>query len=247
MTSLLHSGDPEFESPRAHLYEIMKSIVLLSSGLDSTVAFKEAYDRSEEVLCVTFDYGQRAREKELTFAKTICREFKVRHKIIEIPWYRTFRGALTGKEELPRISGFDLDDRDVTLRSAEQVWVPARNVVFLSIGAALAENCRYDRIVTGFDAEEAATFPDNTSGFVLDFNRMLKSGTLTHPEVYAPLISLNKVEIVKRGLEIGAPLEWSWSCYEGGDRPCMTCESCLRRRRAFDTAGAEDPLLARLG
>ncbi len=225
----------------------MKSIVLLSSGLDSTVAFKEAYDKCDEVLCVTFDYGQRARKKEIEFAKAICKKFRVKHTIIGLPWYRTFRGALTGKEEIPEISGGDLDNMEITQKTAEAVWVPARNVVFLAIAAALAENYRYDLIVTGFDAEEAATFPDNTPGFVESFNEMLKSGTLTHPEIYVPLISMSKTEIVKRGLEIRAPLEWSWSCYKGGERPCGACESCLRRKRAFAAAGTEDPLLERLG
>ncbi len=224
----------------------MKSIVLLSSGLDSTVAFKEAYDRCDEVLCVTFDYGQRAGKKEIEYAKAICKQFRAGHMIIELPWYRKFRGALTGRGQIPKISSSELDNKEVTQKSAEEVWVPARNVVFLSIGAALAENYRFDLIVTGFDAEEAATFPDNTHEFVESFNRMLNSGTLTHPEVYTPLISLNKAEIVKRGLEIDAPLEWSWSCYEGGDRPCGVCESCLRRARAFELAGAKDPLLLRL-
>jgi 7-cyano-7-deazaguanine synthase len=171
----------------------MKSIVLLSSGLDSTVAFKEAYDRSDEVLCVTFEYGQRAKEKEIEFAKKICELFNVGHIIITLPWYGSFRGALTGGGALPKISERDLDDKDISQKTAEQVWVPARNVVFLSIGAALAENYKYDLIVTGFDAEEAATFPDNTPEFVRRFNEMLKFGTLKHPEIYVPLISMSKL------------------------------------------------------
>ncbi len=225
----------------------MKSVVLLSSGLDSTVAFKEAYDRCDEVLCVTFDYGQRARKKEMEFAKAICELFNVRHVVIELPWYSTFRGALTSREELPKIAEHELDEKEITQETARQVWVPARNVVFLSIGAALAENYKHDFIVTGFDAEEAATFPDNTAEFVERFNEMLKFGTLAHPAVYAPLISMSKAEIVRRGIEIGAPLELSWSCYEGGEKPCMVCESCLRRRRAFEIVGARDPLMERLG
>ena len=225
----------------------MKSIVLLSSGLDSTVAFKEAYDISDEILCVTFDYGQKAREKEISFAKTICERYKAGHIVIELPWYRTFRGALTGGSALPEISEHELDDKEITKKSAENVWVPARNVVFLSIGAALAENYKYDTIVTGFDVEEAATFPDNTIEFVKRFNKMLELGTLTKTSVYAPLISMNKSDIVKRGLEIGAPLEWSWSCYNGSEKPCGTCESCLRRKRAFEISGTKDPLLERLG
>ena len=136
----------------------MKSIVLLSSGLDSTVAFKEAFDMCEEVFCVTFDYGQRAREKEITFANTICDKFKVGHIIISLPWYGSFRGVLTGGGAMPKISGMELDDKEVTQKTAEQVWVPARNVVFLSIGAALAENFKYDNIVTGFDAEDCLLY-----------------------------------------------------------------------------------------
>lgn len=225
----------------------MKSIVLLSSGLDSTVAFKEAYNRCDEVLCVTFDYGQMAKGKEIEFAKKICELFNVSHIIISLPWYGSFRGALTGGGLLPKISERELDNKEITQKTAEQVWMPARNVVFLSIGAALAENYKYDLIVTGFDAEEAATFPDNTPEFVERFNEMLKFGTLTHPSVYTPMVSMSKADIVKRGLVIDAPLEWSWSCYEGGEMPCGECESCLRRSRAFELAGAKDPLLERLG
>ncbi len=224
----------------------MKSIVLLSSGLDSTVAFKEAYNRCDEVMCVTFDYGQRSKQKEITFAKKICELFDICHIIISLPWYGSFRGALTGEGDLPKILESELDDMAITHKTAEKVWVPARNVVFLSIGAALAENYKYDLVVTGFDAEEAATFPDNTPEFVERFNEMLKFGTLAHPSVYTPLVSMSKTEIVKRGLAIGAPLEWSWSCYEGKEEPCGVCESCLRRKRAFELAGANDPLLERL-
>ncbi len=224
----------------------MRSIVLLSSGLDSTVAFKEAFDRSDDVLCVTFDYGQRARIREIEFAEAICKQFRIGHMIIGLPWYKNFRGALTGGGQLPKILSVDLDNPDVTEKTAEQVWVPARNVVFLSIGAALAENYRFDTIVTGFDAEEAATFPDNTPEFVDGFNSMLKKGTLTHPEVYTPLIYMNKTDIIRKGIEIGAPLEWSWSCYDGGKRPCEECESCKRRARAFHAAGLKDPLMERL-
>lgn len=230
----------------ASIMQLMRSIVLLSSGLDSTVAFKEAFDRCDEVLCVTFDYGQRARKKEIEFAKAICEQFMVGHIIIELPWYGNFRGALTCGGEMPKISSSDLDNADITQRTAQQVWVPARNVVLLSIGAALAENFRFDKIVTGFDAEEAATFPDNTPEFVESFSKMLTTGTLTHPEVYTPLIAMSKIEIVKRGIEIGAPLEWSWSCYLGGERPCGECESCLRRARAFNAVGVTDPLIKRL-
>lgn len=224
----------------------MKSIVLLSSGLDSVVAFKEAQIRSERILCVTFDYGQKAVEKEISYSKKICDIYKIPHQVIELPWYRTFSGSLTGDGALPEISGNELDNNEIAQKSAEQVWVPARNVVFLSIAAAFAENYKYDTIVTGFDAEEASTFPDNTGEFVERFNQMLEFGTLSRTVVFAPLIAMDKSEIVMTGMKINAPFEFSWSCYDGKEAPCGVCESCLRRKRAFEKAGINDPLLERL-
>ncbi len=224
----------------------MKSIVLLSSGLDSTVAFKEAYDRSDEIVCLTFDYGQQARMKEIEYAKKICEIFDIEHTVIDLPWYRNFRGALTDSGPLPELAADELDSIDKTEVSAKRVWVPGRNIVFLSIGAAFAENSGFDSIVTGFDAEEAATFPDNSPRFIELFDSVLEYGTLNKVSVFAPLLHFNKEEIVRRGFNVGAPLEWSWSCYRGEDVPCKRCESCLRRQRAFERAGMEDPLLLRL-
>lgn len=221
----------------------MRAIVLLSSGLDSTVAFKEAIDRCGEAFCLTFDYGQKAKIKEINSAKRICEKFGVRHKVIELPWYQSFRGALTGSLEIPTIQENELDLASKTQETAALVWVPARNLVFLSIGAAFAENLGYDLIVPGFDVEEAATFPDNSQAFVEKFNEALKYGTFSKPKIWAPLIALNKSEIVRRGIEIGAPLDLTWSCYHSGEKPCLVCESCVRRKRAFERAGIPDPLV----
>lgn len=223
----------------------MRAIVLLSSGLDSTVAFKEAWDRCEEVFCLTFDYGQKARIKEKAYAKKICERFRVKHRVTEIPWYKGFKGALTSSLEIPTIQEKELDLASKTQETAAAVWVPARNLVFLSIGAAFAENLGYDLVVTGFDAEEAATFPDNSPEFVEKFNEALKIGTLSKPRIWAPLISMKKAEIVRRGIEIGAPLNLTWSCYHAGEKPCLACESCVRRKRAFERAGIPDPLVSK--
>ncbi|MHC1623886.1 MAG: 7-cyano-7-deazaguanine synthase, partial [Candidatus Methanospirareceae archaeon] len=87
----------------------MKSVILLSSGLDSTVAFKHAYDRCSEVLALTFDYGQRAATNEIECAARICREFDVAHKTLELPWIRGFGGALTDSSALPELAEHELD------------------------------------------------------------------------------------------------------------------------------------------
>jgi len=127
------------------------------------------------------------------------------------------------------------------------VWVPNRNGVFINIAASFAEALGCDTIVVGFDAEEAATFPDNSREYVEAANKALSYSTLSGVKIYAPLIDKNKSEIAELGLEIGAPLEWSWSCYRGEAKPCLRCESCLRRARAFESIAKKDPLLERLG
>ena len=218
----------------------MRSVILLSAGLDSTVAFKHAYDRCSELLALTFDYGQRAAAKEIKYAHMICRKFDVPHEVIELPWVRNFGGALTDASALPELAEQELDG-GASVDSARRVWVPARNLLFLSIAAGYAENGGYDLITVGFDSEEAATFPDNSREFAKCFNRVLEYGTLTHPTIDAPLIDLDKTAIVRLGVTIDAPLGMSWSCYESCDLPCGACESCLRRARAFAEVGVEDP------
>ncbi|MDW7775720.1 MAG: 7-cyano-7-deazaguanine synthase QueC [Methanosarcinales archaeon] len=223
------------------------AVTLLSSGLDSTVAFKQALDTFDNVICLTFDYGQRAASIEIEKAAAICKKYHCKHHIIPLPWYRNFGGALTGTEELPTPSMTELDDATKSNETARSVWVPARNMVFLSIAASFAEEHGLECIVVGFDAEEAATFPDNSPEFIELFDRVMEYGTLNHLRIFAPLADLDKEGIVRLGLEIEAPLEYSWSCYTAGPVPCGDCESCMRRKRAFSRVGVPDPLLERLG
>ena len=223
-----------------------RSIVLLSAGLDSVVAFKIAYDKCDETLCISYDYGQQARTKELEYASKICAKYHVKHIKIALPWFENFSGALTNKTAIPELSEELLENFEITTETAKAVWVPARNLVFLAIAASFCENYDYDFIITGFNKEEAVTFPDNSYNFINLFNDTLKYGVLNKVEVRAPLIELNKIEIVKLGLEINAPIEWSWSCYTAQEKPCGVCESCVRRRAAFKSIQAHDPLFMRL-
>ena len=224
-----------------------RALVLLSAGLDSVVSFKLAYDAYDSIKCLTFDYGQKARSKEIEFASKICATYRVSHHVIELPWYTSFGGALTDNNELPQLTQETLEDYSVVRETAKAVWVPARNAVFLSIATAFCENYRYETVVVGFNKEEAETFPDNSADFVASFNRVLQYAALEQVEIVAPLIEYDKTEIAALGLRIGAPLEWSWSCYAAEDVPCRVCESCLRRRRAFQDLNKEDPLQKRLG
>ncbi len=223
-----------------------RAIILLSAGMDSVVSFKLAYSDYDEIRCVTFAYGQRAQSRELAYESKICAMYRVPHDVVDLPWYAGFKGALTGSGELPELDNTVLEHFETAKEAAKVVWVPARNTVFLSIAAAFCDHFNFDSIVVGFNKEEAATFPDNSPHFIARFNDALKYAVLGNVRVHAPLIQFDKSEIALLGLQIHAPLEWSWSCYAAESTPCSVCESCVRRSRAFDTIKKQDPLFDRL-
>lgn len=222
------------------VYSDKKSVILLSGGLDSTVAFKKAVDTTTVELALTFDYGQRAAKREIAAAQVMAALHYVSHSVIELPWLRgiTKTALVDKKSNLPKLGADDLDgETGKTDASARAVWVPNRNGVFINIAAAYCESLEAGLIFTGFNKEEAATFPDNSPEFIDAVNGSLSYSTLNKPEVVSPTSRLDKSEIVLLGLEIDAPLEHLWSCYEGGAVMCGACESCLRLRRALDAAG----------
>jgi 7-cyano-7-deazaguanine synthase len=133
-----------------------------------------------------------------------------------------------------------LDDKELCDQTALKVWVPGRNIVFTAIATSFAEAEGASAILVGWDQEEAATFPDNSQEFLEAFNQVLEVGALDEIAIKAPLINLNKTEIVKLGAKVEAPLHLSYSCYLGEERHCGTCESCMRRKRAFYNSGVLD-------
>lgn len=213
----------------------MKSIVLLSSGLDSTVNFCKALRETEIVKALTFDYGQRAAQKEIESAQKICARYSVAHEVIRLEWLSQItKTALVDKTQaLPKLQSSELDDLSKTNLSAQKVWVPNRNGVFINIAASFAESLGTEAIVVGFNAEEAATFPDNSASFVERMNHSLEFSTLSRPQVVCYTQSFNKKQIVQLGKELHAPFELMWSCYESGNEMCRQCESCKRFYRAM--------------
>jgi len=218
-----------------------KNIVLLSGGLDSTVAFKKVRDTADVILALTFDYGQRAAKKEIEAAAAISARYAVAHRVVTLPWLKeiTTTALVSRGSALPRLERAELDEKDVSMASAEKVWVPNRNGVFINIAAAFCEALRADHVVAGFNAEEAATFPDNSEAFVEAINGSLAYSTLTGTSVIAPMSGLNKREIIRLALKIDTPLDLVWSCYDGGNRMCGQCESCLRLKRGLEGESAE--------
>lgn len=227
-----------------------RAVTLLSGGLDSYLSTALAREQHEIVLALTFDYGQRAAQQEIKAAKKMAQVWRIKHQIVELPWLKNLgENALTHPQQrLPRFHDLEkLTSRKETERSAEAVWVPNRNGVFLNIAAAFAEAQGAEWIITGFNREEAATFPDNTSDYVHRINRALELSTLFFPSKVKSFVqSLDKKEMVGKVLECDLPLDFFWSCYEGKEKMCGTCESCARTIAAFKAHGLLEKIKYRL-
>jgi len=212
-----------------------KSIVILSSGLDSAVNLAWSARAFQTLAAVTFDYGQRAAKQENAKAKQLCAHYKIKHLSISLPFLAgwTETALVKRTKQLPHLSQSALNERKITQTSAKAVWVPNRNGLFINAAAALAESAGAKLLVVGFNREEAATFPDNSASYIKAVNRSLFFSTQSHVKVVSKTIEMTKREIVSLGIKLKVPFEWLWSCYEGGKRMCGECESCLRLKRAI--------------
>lgn len=214
-----------------------RSVILLSGGLDSSANLALSVLHDDPVLALTFKYGQRAEEEELKASRSLCNFFDVAHEVVDLSWLgKLGRSALTDASlSMPRLETTELDSKEKTEASAEQVWVPNRNAVFLSVGAAYAEKLKADRVVLGFNREEGATFPDNTEAFLQAASVAQKYSTRIGVEAFSYTTALDKREIVTLIRKECSNFPWGtiWSCYEKGPLRCGRCESCLRLERAL--------------
>ena len=208
-----------------------KGIILLSGGLDSLVSLGIGIEKYGISLALTFDYGQKAVEQEISTSKNICDYYKIEHKVIKLDWLKEVtHTALVSNEDLPE--GIDNPEQ-----SAKSVWVPNRNGLFLNIAGSFADGNDYDYIIIGANKEEGQTFPDNTQEFIDKINAEFEYSTQKHPKVVAPLINSDKNDIVKLALEHKIPLEFVRSCYASGEKHCGKCESCIRLKNALIANG----------
>src|SRR5579859_3472860 len=205
----------------------LKGVAVLSGGLDSTVSLAAATREIDVVLALTFDYGQRAAQRERAASRAIARHYRIPHRVIAIPWLT----ALTSTALVNRRASLPL--REMSERSAKAVWVPNRNGVMIEIAAAHAESLGAERLITGFNKEEAVTFPDNSPAYVGAINYALSYSTANGVRVVSFTGNLDKKGIVRLGRRLDAPLKHIWPCYQGGKRWCGECESCLRSLRAL--------------
>ena len=217
----------------------MSSIVLLSGGLDSAVSLGQALREGEVKLCLTFDYGQRARLKEINSSAEIAAFYKLKHRVVSLNFLRdiTSTSLVNTGESVPEPQESNLDHLDKMAETARSVWVPNRNGIFVNIAAAFAEATDASQVVTGFNAEEAKSFPDNSREYLQSCNRALSFSTLKGIRLVSYTQMLNKVDIAKLGKRLGTPFQHLWPCYLGGDDLCGRCESCKRYYRAMKAAG----------
>ena len=214
----------------------MKSIILLSGGLDSLVSLGLGIEKYNIKLALTFDYGQKSAAGEIQAAKQICRYYKIKHKVIKLNWLKKItHTSLVSDEHVP--TGKALEDPE---NSAKAVWVPNRNGLFLNIAACYADSYGYRDIIIGANKEEAVTFSDNTEEFIHRICSEFEYSTLVKPNVRVPLIKYDKLQTVKVALEHKMPLDMVWSCYNSGEKHCGRCESCMRLKNALSGCGDTD-------
>ena len=216
-----------------------KAIVLLSSGLDSTVNLYAAQKYHDVLLALTFDYGQKAAKKEKEQAKKICDELNIAHKVVELPFFKEFTNTSLINEDaqIPTKTQVNITSKETSEETAKQVWVPNRNGIFLNIAAGFAEGLGAQYIIPGFNAEEAVTFPDNSKDFLNQSSVALTFSTQNKVKVHCYTIYMTKAEIVGYGKEIGVNFDLIWPCYFSNDTCCGECESCLRYKRALKDMG----------
>lgn len=219
---------------------VKKAVVLLSGGLDSTTTLAQALADGCECTALSFRYGQR-HTKELVSAENVCRHYGVAHVVIDMD-LSSFRSALTSKDiDVPMDRPGELDE-EIPI-----TYVPARNIVFMSVAAGLAESIGAQFVYLGANAVDYSGYPDDRPDFFEAYQRMLEKGTKAGVEGHAvkivtPLLYLSKADIVRLGKKLGAPLELTWSCYNGGEKACGHCDSCRLRLQGFKEAGYHDEI-----
>ncbi len=220
--------------------ERKKVLVVASGGLDSTVAATKLLKEGHEITLLHFNYRHKAEEKEREAIRRISRHLNVDFVEVDTDLFRIIGGSTLLKGEGEIVRG---NEGEEGAEFAHE-WVPARNLVFIAIAIAIAEAKGYDAVASGINLEEAGAYPDNEMEFVRLLNALspYAVGPNKRVEVLMPVGNLVKHEIVKLGLQLGAPLHLTWSCYEGGEKHCGTCGPCYMRKKAFKINGVEDPV-----
>lgn len=221
---------------------MQKAVILLSGGLDSSVALWLAKSQGYELHTLSFNYGQR-HDRELKAASRLASLAGVKsHRVVSLNMNQWGGSSLTDKN-------MEVEDGNVDRTDIPVTYVPARNMVFLSIAASFAEAIEARDIFIGVSEVDYSGYVDCREEFIEAMQVAINKGTVMGAArnqpitLHAPFIHKTKTDEIKLGMELNVPFQETWSCYRGGDKPCGTCDSCLLRAKAFKEAGFEDPAL----
>jgi 7-cyano-7-deazaguanine synthase len=215
-----------------------KAVVLMSGGMDSCVTAAIA-SQSHQIAALHASYGQRTERRELQSFQALADHFSAVDRLaVRLDYFSAIGGSsLTD-------TGMQIRDADLTSLEIPNTYVPFRNAHFLAIATSWAEVLGATQIYIGAVWEDSSGYPDCRPEYYDAMNQLIRAGTrpTTNITVETPLIHLSKLEIVKRGVELAAPFQLTWSCYRDSDAACGVCDSCALRLRAFGEAGVEDPI-----
>jgi 7-cyano-7-deazaguanine synthase len=227
-------------NPESQIPNPKSAIVLVSGGMDSCVTAAVAKAENDRVAFLHISYGQRTEARERKAFNDIADFYGVENRLdISI-------------EHLAKIGGSSLTDKKLQVTEADleskaipTSYVPFRNANMLSIATSWAEVLGANSIYIGAVAEDSSGYPDCRPEFYEAFEKAIAAGTKpeTVIKLRTPIIELSKAEIVKKGMELNAPLHLSWSCYRNEEQACGTCDSCALRLRGFERAGVTDPVI----
>jgi 7-cyano-7-deazaguanine synthase len=216
------------------------AICLVSGGMDSCVTAAIAHQENDELAFLHVSYGQRTEQRERESFEAVADHFDVKSRLV------------ISLEQLARIGGSSLTDQSIAVTAANlsssnipSSYVPFRNAHLLAAAVSWGEVIKASSIYIGAVAEDSSGYPDCRPEFYAAFQNAIDLGTKpeTSLTIRTPVIHLKKSEIVRKGVELGAPLHLTWSCYQESESACGNCDSCALRLRAFREAGVTDPIL----
>lgn len=223
-----------------------KSLALLSGGLDSCTALAIAREETDVIGCVNVYYAQK-HSREMQSALDVANFYNIKLYALDLGHFGELLGRLHATALIDPTEALPSDRRmsEMTAR-VPRSYVPGRNTIMLALAQSLGEALDVDYLYTGFNAVDYSGYPDCRPIFVDAWNHLAryatKRGYENRPiELRAPIVNLSKASVVARGLDLSAPFHLTWSCYEGGERPCGRCDSCIIRYAAFKDNGIDDP------
>lgn len=218
---------------------MMKAVCLLSGGMDSSTLAYLAKSEGYDIYALHLNYGQRTEEKERACAKKIAELLGAQDFVeVDVGYFALF-GASSLTDPAIAVEGFDPARVHIP-----NTYVPFRNANLLAIATSYAESKNADAIFIGVQSLDYSGYPDCRPQFIDAFQKVIDLGTkdTTHIALNTPFITMTKTEILRLGLALGVPYNYTWSCYRNQDKACGTCGSCHFRKEAFAHAGIPDPI-----